>query len=118
MALAINDFALACAIDGSQDSYFTYHKETMLIVLSPKDAMAAAGGNSSFAHIEPFMDALVSHEAIHVAIKKMEGDAASESLDDIEFLVWYRGREVAVTLNNMLFAQDRSGLVLPPAMLS
>jgi hypothetical protein len=117
MALAINDFALACAIDGSQDSYFTYHKETMLIVLSPKDAVAT-DRNNSFAHIEPFMDALVSHEAIHVAIKKTEGDEASESLDDIEFLVWYRGREVAVTLNNMLFAQDRSGLVLPPAMLS
>jgi hypothetical protein len=38
----INDFALACAIDGSP-AYFTYHKQTMLIIQSAQDAKAGAG---------------------------------------------------------------------------
>jgi hypothetical protein len=107
--LAINDFALACAIDGSP-AYFTYHGETMMIIQSAQDAKA---GVNSFAYIEPFMDALVSHEAIHVAIKRLEGDEASESLDDIEIIVEHNGRRFQVTVNNMLFASDQSGLVLP-----
>lgn len=107
--MAINDFALACAIDGSP-AYFTYHGETMMIIQSAQDAKA---GVNSFAYIEPFMDALVSHEAIHVAIKKLEGDEVSESLDDIEIIVEHNGRRFQVTVNNMLFASDQSGLVLP-----
>jgi hypothetical protein len=107
--LAINDFALACAIDGSP-AYFTYDGETMLVIQSAQDAKA---GVNSFAYIEPFMDALVSHEAIHVAIKKREGDETSESLDDIEVIVEHNGKRFQVTLNNMLFARDQSGLVLP-----
>lgn len=107
--MAIKDFALACAIDGSP-AYFTYHGETMMIIQSAQDAKA---GVNSFAYIEPFMDALVSHEAIHVAIKKLEGDEASESLDDIEIIVEHNGRRFQVTVNNMLFASDQSGLVLP-----
>ena len=107
--LAVNNFALACAIDDSP-AYFTYHDETMLIIQSAQDAKS---GTSSFAHIEPFMGPLASHEAIHVAIKKLEGDETSESLDDIEVVVEHNGRRFQVTLNNMLFAQDQSGLVLP-----
>ena len=107
--MAINNFALACAVDGSP-AYFTYNGETMLIIQSAQDARSRT---SSFAYIEPFMDALVSHEAIHVAIRKMEGDETSESLDDIEVIVEHNGRRFQVTLNNMLFAQDQSGLVLP-----
>lgn len=107
--LAINNFALACAIDGSP-AYFTYHGETMLIIQSAQDAKSSA---SSFAHIEPFIGPLTSHEAIHVAIKKLEGDETSESLDDIEVIVEHNGRRFQVTLNNMLFARDQSGLVLP-----
>lgn len=107
--MAINDFALACAIDGSP-AYFTYHGETMLIIQSAQDAKA---GVNSFDYIEPFMGPLVSHEAIHVAIKKLESDDASESLDDIEVIVEHNGRRFQVTLNNILFANDYSGLVMP-----
>jgi hypothetical protein len=82
----------------------------MLVIQSAQDAKA---GVNSFAYIEPFMDALVSHEAIHVAIKKLEGDETSESLDDIEVIVEHNGKRFQVTLNNMLFASDQSGLVLP-----
>lgn len=107
--MAINDFALACAIDGSP-AYFTYEGETMLIIQSASDAKSAV---SSFQHIEPFMDALVAHESIHVAIKSAEGAEASDSLDDIEVIVEHRGMKFQVTLNNMLFAKDSSGIVVP-----
>jgi hypothetical protein len=107
--MPINDFVFACAIDNSP-GYFTYDGQTMLIIQSAQDAKA---DRSSFSHIEAFMDALVSHEAIHVAIKKLEGDEASESLDDIEVIVEYNGRRFQVTLNNILFSRDNSGLVMP-----
>ncbi len=107
--MAVNDFAVACAIDGSP-AYFTYHKNNMLIIPSKEDAQA---GVNSFAYIEPFMDSLVSHESIHVVIKKLEGNETSESLDDLEVIVEHSGRRFQVTLNNMLFAKDHSGLVVP-----
>lgn len=107
--MAINDFALACAIDESP-AYFTYEKETMLVIQSAQDAKTDV---NSFEHIEPFIGALVSHEAIHVAIKVLEGDNTSESLDDIEVIVEYDGKRFQTTLNNILFANDQSGLVIP-----
>ena len=107
--MAINDFVLACAIDNSP-GYFTYSGETMLIIQAAQDAKE---GKSSFDYIEQFMGALVSHEAIHVAIKRLEGDDTSESLDDIEVIVEHNGRRFQVTLNNILFASDESGLVVP-----
>lgn len=107
--MAINNFALACSIDGSP-AYFTYENETMLVIQSAQDAKTRV---NSFEHIEPFMGPLVSHEAIHVAIKKLEGDDTSESLDNIEVIVEQHGRRFQVTLNNILFAKDESGLVIP-----
>lgn len=107
--MAINNFALACAIDGSP-AYFTYEKETMMIIQSAQDAKSDI---NSFEYIEPFMGMLISHEAIHVAIRKLEGDNTSESLDDIEVIVEHDGRRFQVTLNNILFASDESGLVMP-----
>ncbi|TLY00700.1 MAG: hypothetical protein E6K92_09345 [Thaumarchaeota archaeon] len=105
----INDFALACAIDESP-AYFTYHEETMLIIQSARDAKADAG---SFQLIEPFIEALISHESIHVVIRRFEGAAVSDSLDDIEVIVEHQGAKFQVTLNNMLFAKDHSGIVTP-----
>jgi arginine deiminase len=103
----INDFALACAIDESP-AYFTYDKQTMLIIQSAQDAKAGTG---SFQYIEPFIEALISHESIHVVIKKFEGAEISDSLDDVEVVVEHRGAKFQVTLNNMLFARDNSGIV-------
>ena len=105
----INDFALACAIDESP-AYFTYHKKTMLII---QPAQEARTGTRSFRYIEPFMEALISHESIHVVIKKFEGTEVSDSLDDIEVIVEHQGAKFQVTLNNMLFARDNSGIVMP-----
>jgi hypothetical protein len=105
----INDFALACAIDESP-AYFTYHNQTMLVIQSAQDAKTGTG---SFHFIEPFIEALISHESIHVVIKKFEGAEVSDSLDDIEVIVEHRGAKFQVTLNNMLFARDSSGIVMP-----
>ena len=105
----INDFALACSIDESP-AYFTYHNQTMLIIQSAKDAKAGVG---SFQFIEPFMEALISHESIHVVIKELVGAEVSDSLDDIEVIVEHRGTKFQVTVNNMLFASDSSGIVTP-----
>jgi hypothetical protein len=105
----INNFALACSIDESP-AYFTYQNQTMLIIQSAKDAKAGVG---SFQFIEPFMEALISHESIHVVIKKHNGTEVSDSLDDIEVIVEHMGAKYQVTLNNMLFASDSSGIVTP-----
>ncbi len=105
--MSIEDFALACAIDESP-AYFTYDKRTMLIIQSAKDAKA---GVTSFGSIEPFMDALISHESIHVIIAAMEGANISDSLDDLEVIVEHNGVKFQVTLNNILFAKDNSGIV-------
>ncbi len=108
--MAINDFALACSIDGSIAGYFTYHKHTMLIIAAEQEAKL---GINNFKSIEPFMDSLVSHESLHVIINKVESVEASDSLDDIEVIVEHGGIKMQVTLNNILFASDNSGLVLP-----
>jgi hypothetical protein len=104
----INDFALACSIDGSVAGYFTYHKQTMLIIQAEDEAK---WNINNFKFIEPFMDALISHECIHIVIKKIEGIEASDSLDDIEVIVEHEGVKLQVTLNNILFAKDNSGIV-------
>ncbi len=107
--MTINDFAFACAIDDSP-AYFTYEGETMLIIQSKDHAKSQ---RNDFEVIEPFVEALISHESIHVAIKKLEGSNISESLDDIEIIVERQGLKFQVTLNNILFAQDKSGIVTP-----
>jgi hypothetical protein len=108
--MAIDDFAIACSLDESP-AYFTYDRETMLIIISR--ARAKANNSDDFGQIEPFMEALISHESIHVVIKKLEGIANSDSMDDIEIIVERGGARFQVTLNNILFAKDMSGLVLP-----
>jgi hypothetical protein len=107
--MTINNFALACAIDESPP-YFTYHNQIMLIIQSKNHAEHKTSG---FEYIEPFIEALISHESIHVVIKKLEGPDISDSLDDIELLVERNGTRFQVTLNNMLFAKDMSGIVIP-----
>lgn len=107
----INDFAFACSIDGSIVGYFTYHKRSMLIVQSEQEARS--GANNFVRIAEPFMEALVSHESIHVVLNKLEGLEASDSLDDVEIIVEYDGRKRQVPLNFIHYASDNSGIVLP-----
>ena len=107
--MPIDDFALACAIDQSPP-YFTYENSTMIIIQSEQDAKLAV---NSFAKIEPFIDALISHESIHVVIKSLENSRISDALDDLEIIVERNGIRYQVSMNNILFAKDDSGLVMP-----
>jgi hypothetical protein len=107
--MCINDFVVACAIDGSPP-YFTYEGETMLIINSEDHEKQKISG---FLKIEPYMEALISHESIHVVIKKLVNGEVSDSLDDLEVIVRRGGLAFQVTLNNIAFATDMSGIVLP-----
>jgi hypothetical protein len=107
--MCINDFVVACAIDGSPP-YFTYEGETMLIINSEDHEKQRISG---LLKIEPYMEALISHESIHVVIKKLVNGEVSDSLDDLEVIVRRKGLAFQVTLNNIAFATDMSGIVLP-----
>lgn len=107
--MCINDFVFACAVDGSPP-YFTYEGDTMLIINSEEHEKRRVSG---FNKIEPYMEALISHESIHVIIKRFQNRDISDSLDDLEVIVRRGGLAFQVTLNNMAFASDMSGVVLP-----
>ena len=107
--MTINNFAFACAVDESP-AYFTYENETMLVIQSKAHAKSR---KSDFERIEPFMEGLISHESVHVVTKKLEGAAISDSIDDLEVIVKRHGTKYQVTLNNILFSQDASGIVTP-----
>ncbi len=109
--MGIDDFAFACSVDGSIVGYFTYHEQTMLIVQSEQEAKARINNFISIA--EPFMEPLISHESIHVVIKKLEGIEASDSLDEIEVIVERDGIKLQVPLNFIHYSRDNSGVVLP-----
>ena len=106
--MAITDFSFACAVD-DVPAYFTYDKDTMLIIQSKSSAKR---GKSDFQNIEKFIPALISHESIHVVIARIENNSISESLDTIEVIVEVEGRRFQVSINNILFANDNSGFVL------
>ena len=107
--MCIHDFVFACAIDNASP-YFTYEGETMLIINSREHAKQ---GLSGFRNIESYMEALISHESIHVIIKRFADQAISDALDDLEVIVTRRGLKFRVTLNNLAFARDMSGIVTP-----
>ena len=106
--MAITDFSFACAVD-DVPAYFTYDKDTMLIIQSKSSAKR---GKSDFQNIEKFIPALISHESIHVVVARIENNSISESLDIIEVIVEVDGRRFQVSINNILFANDNSGFVL------
>ena len=107
--MSICDFVLACSIDDSP-GYFTYdNNDTMIIIQSKSSALAR---QSDFYYIEPYIELLISHESLHFVIKKIEGSLESERLDNLEVIVHRNAKHYQVTVNNMLFASDNSGLVL------
>jgi hypothetical protein len=81
----------------------------MIIIQSKSSALAS---HSDFYYIEPYIELLISHESLHFIIKKIEGSRESEMLDDLEVMVYRNTKNYQVTINNMLFASDNSGLVL------
>ncbi|HEY7110943.1 MAG TPA: hypothetical protein VH415_16070 [Nitrososphaeraceae archaeon] len=105
--MAINDFSFACAVD-DVPPYFTYHKNYMLIIQSKESARS---GKKDFEMIEKFIPGLISHESMHVVISELENCRISESLDTIEVIVEFGRKRYQVSINNMLFANDNSGIV-------
>jgi hypothetical protein len=82
-----------------------------MVVITSRET--ARRGSSDFDEIEPYMDSLIAHESIHVVIARIEGTEVSDSLDDIEVIVERNGHKFQVTINNILFATDFSGIVTP-----
>jgi hypothetical protein len=107
-SMCINDFAFASAIDDSIP-YFTYENCTMIIINSKKNAILGING---FINVEPHIEALISHESIHTILARLEGTDVSDALDDIEVIIVYKGLKFQITINNLAFARDTSGLVL------
>jgi hypothetical protein len=105
--MTINDFVFSCATD-SVPAYFTYEGENMLIVQSNE---AAKKMKNDFENIESFMSALISHESVHVVISKLENCQISDSLDDVEIIIERFGKKFQVSLNNMFFSTDFSGIL-------
>ena len=105
--MTINDFILSCATD-DVPGYFTYEGENMLIVQSKESAKLR---RNDFDNIEEFMSALISHESVHVVIAKIVDGRISDSLDDIEIVVERYGKKYQVSLNNMFFSTDFSGII-------
>jgi hypothetical protein len=105
--MTINDFVFSCATD-SVPAYFTYEGENMLIVQSNE---AAKKMKNDFENIESFMSALISHESVHVVISKLENSQISDSLDDVEIIIERFGKKFQVSLNNMFFSTDFSGIL-------
>jgi hypothetical protein len=82
-----------------------------MVVITSRET--ARRGSSDFDEIEPYMDSLIAHESLHVVIARIEGTEISDSLDDIEVIVERNGHKFQVTINNILFATDSSGIVTP-----
>ena len=107
--MSICDFILACSIDDSP-AYFTYdNNDTMIIIQSKSSAIS---NQSDFCYIEPYIELIISHESLHFVIKRIESSMVSERLDDLEVIVHRNAKNYQVTVNNLLFASDNSGLVL------
>jgi TATA-box binding protein (TBP) (component of TFIID and TFIIIB) len=111
--MCIDDILFACAIDDSL-AYFTYEGSTMLIVNSKKHAKQ---GISGFKNIEYYIDAIISHESIHAVMRKIEPNVDADAIDDIEVIVSRGNIRFQITMNNMAFASDASGLVLPDNLI-
>lgn len=107
--MSICNFVFACSIDDSP-AYFTYDNIDNMIIIKSKSSCIHE--KDDFNHIEPYMGTLISHESIHVAIKKHEGSSISEKLDDLEIIIMRGGQAFQITINNFAFTNDTSGLVL------
>lgn len=107
--MGVCNFVLACSIDDSP-SYFTYdNHDTMIIIQSKSSALS---NQSDFYYIEPYIELIISHESLHFVIKRIESSMVSEKLDDLEVIVHRNAKNYQVSINNLLFASDNSGLVL------
>ena len=106
--MTINDFVFSCATD-DVPAYFTY--EGRKHAHCPIKGWMQKIRKMDFENIEGFMSALISHESVHVVITKLVNSQISDSLDDVEIVVERFGKKFQVSLNNMFFSTDFSGII-------
>ena len=94
--VGIIDLRVACSYDDSQE-YCTYDNPeyfqnelvgySLMLIQSKYSEINKL---NSFNHIEKLIERVISHETIHVVIKKLEGKETSDKLDDLEisFSIW------------------------------
>ena len=77
-----------------------------------KSKFSEMNGLDSFGHIESLIERVISHETIHVVIKKIEGQETSDRLDDLEITFPVgRGKIHIIRINFLGYANDETGLV-------
>ena len=116
--MGIIDIFVACSFDESQE-YCTYdnpeYSQNKLIgysLMLVKSKFSEMNGLSSFGHIESLIERVISHETIHVVIKKIEGQETSDRLDDLEITFPVGGGKIHIIRINFLgYANDETGLV-------
>ena len=116
--MGIIDVSVACSFDESQE-YCTYdnpeysqNELTGYSLMLIKSKFSEVNGLNSFGHIESLIERVISHETIHVVIKKMEGQEASDRLDDLEITFPVgRGKTHIIKMNFLGYANDDTGLV-------
>ena len=116
--MGIIDVIVACSFDDSQeyctyDNPFYFQNElvgySLMLIHSRFSEM---NGTNGFGHIEGLIERVISHESIHVVIKKLEGMEVSDKLDDLEiFFPLGRGKTHIIKMNFLGYASDNTGLI-------
>ncbi len=116
--MGIIDVTVACSFDDSQE-YCTYDNplyfQNQLIgysLMLINSRFSELYGPSGFGHIDGLIERVISHETIHVVIKKLEGTEISDKLDDLEILFPLgRGKTHIIKMNFLGYASDNTGLI-------
>ena len=116
--MGIIDVTVACSYDDSQE-YCTYDNpeyfQNELIgysLMLIQSKFSGTNGINGFNHIENLIERVISHETIHVVIKKLEGKELSDKLDDLEISFPIGNGKIHIIKMNFLgYANDNTGLV-------
>ena len=116
--MGIIDVIVACSFDDSQeyctyDNPFYFQNELVgysLMLIHSR--YSETNGTNGFSHLEDLIERVISHETIHVVIKKLEGIGISDKLDDLEiFFPIGRGKTHIIKMNFLGYASDNTGLI-------
>ncbi|MDQ6723842.1 MAG: hypothetical protein M3Z01_06205 [Thermoproteota archaeon] len=115
---SIIDVTVACSYDDSQE-YCTYDNpkyfQNELIgysLMLIQSKFSEINGLNGFRHIENLIERVISHETIHVVIKKLEEREVSDKLDDVEIsFPLGNGKTHLIKMNFLGYANDNTGLI-------
>jgi hypothetical protein len=117
--VGIIDFTIACSFEESVE-YCTYDNPlcqnneligySLMLIVS---RYAEESKTQSFGLVENLIERVISHETIHVVIKKLENQETSDKLDDFELLYPVgMGKPRLIKMNFLGYANDNTGLVV------